>query len=369
MKLNKQFFFTLAVCALVSVASQKVAAQSSDDLYYDPSTDAPAYVEAPDDNTDNTRPEKVGNSNGSRYNDYDDDYDNYYSSRIRRFHRPISNNFGFYDPCYVNNYFNPFGPNVVVVSPWGNNWGNNWGWGNRFNNSWGNSWGNNFGFNYGGFDPYWGAYGFNNYYIVNNYGGYGGWNPYGGGFGGGFCGGGYGWHNFNNGNSFGNGDNHQANNNAYYGPRKNGIVKVPTSNVRSTGFVRNNDVRENTKAPANESISRRAPAGMDTRNQNSDNDVRRAERPTRNLDRQRNENNQSDSRENIRDNIREQRSRQSEQRREPQQERQAQPNREQRQEARPSRSEPRESRPAPSSSPSPRSSGNGGGGGRRGGRN
>lgn len=211
-------------------------ATAQDDLYYNPSTDAPAqqtYVE--------TYENEPGNVT-RRYNDddysYDDDYAYEYSSRIRRFHRR-SAVIDYYDPFYVDLYnYDPFFlPGVTIYTlgyndywtwrrwrrwqrwntwtygwnDWGwgyNSWGwNSWGWGGPnyggwgWNRPWG--WGNTFVYNNYFYDPYWTWNGYNPYYCPNYNNNYYG----------------DGWYNNNNNN------NNQRR--TYTGVRRNGTVVNP----------------------------------------------------------------------------------------------------------------------------------------------
>ncbi len=120
--------------------------------------------------------------NGDDYRfDRDDYYDYAYSSRIRRFHRPI-NTYSYYDPFYTNMYwynYDPlcYGTSIYLgydfwrPSPWRARIGWNWGWNswNRYNNL---AWGYDFGWSPGWSGYYSAAYvnpwGFNNGFGWNN---------------------------------------------------------------------------------------------------------------------------------------------------------------------------------------------------------
>jgi hypothetical protein len=141
-----------------------------------------------------------------------DDYDYYYSARIRRFHRPyrgfnyysnVYTDYYYYDPYYsgttiyvVNDYWGPrrnfwnwSGPYAYVGTGWG--WGAGWhsGWGAywgpgqyygwncrpnwhhyHYHNHWGNNWGWNHGYGHGYNNGYWAGY-YNGYHD----GFHGGW--------------------------------------------------------------------------------------------------------------------------------------------------------------------------------------------------
>lgn len=163
-------WMALAVCTL-GLHSSAIA---QDDLYYDPKTDAKAPVTT----TYEDQPE-AGNVT-RRYDDSNDDYydeDDYayeYSSRIRRFHRPV-NDVDYYDPTYVDlyNYDPYFLPgNTIYTYGYNDYW--NWRRWNRWNrwNRWSSwdSWGYNNGYSSWGWNT--GFYGYNawsNPWVVNNY--------------------------------------------------------------------------------------------------------------------------------------------------------------------------------------------------------
>jgi len=186
---------------------------AQDDLYYDPATDtkpAPTYEENYDEPNNVTR----------RYDEDDqyydeDDYAYEYSSRIRRFHRPVQA-IDYYDPLFVDLYhYDPFflpGASIYTYGfndywtwrrwqrwqrwnswnsfsfGWGwNSWGyNSWGWNTPYYGGW-NAWNNPCGWNNYYYDPYWTWNGYNpyygngwannNYYYNNNNGGNGGYQP------------------------------------------------------------------------------------------------------------------------------------------------------------------------------------------------
>ena len=180
----KRATYQILSLVLTALVLSLPAMAQFDDVYYDPddydsyNSSTTTYYE------DDTYDE---NYNDSYYDDesysYYDDYDYYYTSRIRRFHRPYTG-FGFYSPAYVDlYYYDPFAfnynywyPGTSIYISFGNSWGrwnrwNNWGYYSPFYrpyayNSWyrpfyGNGW-----YDYG----YYGGnfYTYNNYY----YGGY-----------------------------------------------------------------------------------------------------------------------------------------------------------------------------------------------------
>ena len=191
-KVNKSLIW--AIVGLFALAFSPVA-NAQDDLYYDPSTDAPAPRP-----TVYTEEYAEQNNLTQRYNDDDeyyeeDDYAYEYSSRIRRFHRR-SVVVDYYDPFFVDLYnYDPFfapGASIYVYNyndywtwrrwnrwnrwnsfgygGWGGNpygW-NSWGWNScySFNSPWFNPWVSN---NYY-YDPYWTMNGYNPYFQNNFYG-------------------------------------------------------------------------------------------------------------------------------------------------------------------------------------------------------
>lgn len=221
-----------------------------DDLYYDPDKDAGYFSTKVIQEADNNSSDpgytggNYGNDDDYYYDgdDYDenygyndDDYDYYYSSRIRRFHRPYTG-FGFFDPCYVDVYnYDPFfTPGVTILiyddySYWRrwnrfqrwnywNDW-NSWNPWNRWNswNSWGYGWGGNN--TYIQINNYYGnSWGWNNY-GWGGYGGYNGWGP-----------------NYYYPPTWGNGYDYNTttniDDNVFYGPRKSGSVRTERPSVR-----------------------------------------------------------------------------------------------------------------------------------------
>jgi hypothetical protein len=256
----KKINFLAFASLVLTLAFSNVALGQYDDLYYDPDRDAGTYYTTigadrtqPADNAVASRYDDEENyddntaSYGSGYDnddyDYYEDYDYYYTSRVRRFHRPYYG-FSYFDPIYADlYYYDPFiNPGMTVLiydgySSWNNwnswrrwnrwnSWGSfnrGWGWGNSWNR-WNDPW-------YGGG---WNNWGGNNYFINNYYGGGGGWNNWGGG----------GWNNWGGNGyycppSWGNGYNYttvNTVNNTHYGPRTTGSTRVPRKNDRSPGI-------------------------------------------------------------------------------------------------------------------------------------
>ena len=236
----------LGIAVFLSLIAANVSvAQVVDDVYFDPARDRvatqkPRPVTKEQDNyyKDETYQTQDHGYVDDEY-DYYNDYDFYYTSRIRRFHRPFYG-FGYYDPIYVDAWhYDPFfSPGVTVLiyddffsfrdwTRWNrwNNWNrfgwNDWGW-----NSWGsgwNSWGwNNWGWNswnrWNSWNPWWGATGFR--FSTWGFGG-----PYY--FGGSFVyppswGNGYTYNTIND-----------INNNRFYGPRTGGSATGPAPGARN----------------------------------------------------------------------------------------------------------------------------------------
>ncbi len=158
------------------VFSSTLTAQ--DDLYFNPSTDEDFSYKKEKYSDEGISDDYVDSSFDEEDYYYEDDF--YYARRIQRFNRSFGPSFGFYDPCYANNfYYDPFfsGPSVYVgfgnsfaVNPWGYSpWGNYYGYGNPYYNPW-NSWNSPYGSPYG-YNPY-SPYAYNPYYSNNNSYGY-----------------------------------------------------------------------------------------------------------------------------------------------------------------------------------------------------
>ena len=181
---NRIIFMLMLMTALLS--STFTLSAQFDDLYYDPATDDPYYEYSQSDDTFADGEESYYYDDESyEYGDYDD-YDYYYASRIRRFHRPVTV-FDYYDPFYTDMYYydpfyysNYYSPGVSIYfsfgnpyRPWRSWYRSHYYYSNYYYNSWYDPWYN---------DPWyynsWG-WGNNHYYTNNYYYGYGGYhNPY-----------------------------------------------------------------------------------------------------------------------------------------------------------------------------------------------
>jgi len=231
--INKSLAWVIAAICLMAVQSAAIA---QDDLYYDPSS-APVKTTTVTTTTTYTEvPNEPGNLT-KRYDDNDnysdeDDYAYEYSSRIRRFHRPVQV-VDYYDPFFVDLYnYDPFFLPGASIYTYGYNdywtwrrwqrwqrwnswnsydygWGcnsigwNSWGWNTYGYNGW-NSWNNVNVYNNYYYDPYWTVNGYNPYYgspwVNNNY-------------------------YYNNGNNNGNGDGYKPQ--TYTGARRHGTNVNP----------------------------------------------------------------------------------------------------------------------------------------------
>lgn len=187
MKRNMALIWSLLMATTVFMG---VPAMAQDDLYYDPATDG-AYRPPADDNE-----YREENRITKQYRDddyYEDEYAYEYSSRIRRFHRPVEV-IDYYDPFFVDLWFyDPFYQPGATIYIGGYNdywqwrrwnrwnrwnswslydpyWGagyNTWGWG--WNRPWGwNTWNNPYVWNNYYYDPYWTWNGYNPYYCPGN---------------------------------------------------------------------------------------------------------------------------------------------------------------------------------------------------------
>ncbi len=152
----KCFKITALILTLLVVGVFHVNAQW-DDVYYDPDKDVIVENTNRYSSNDNYRRNQY---QGDEYGYYDD-YDFYYTSRIRRFHRPMYG-FGFFDPVYVDAlYYDPFmrpGMTVLIYDDFYSR--RAWSY-SRFNRFGFNTFGfNRFGFNGGvgfnrfGFSPF-----------------------------------------------------------------------------------------------------------------------------------------------------------------------------------------------------------------------
>jgi hypothetical protein len=306
--MKRQFVLSNLVLLFVLTAISSLKAQQYDDLYYDPKTDHEQYygsTENFDTKNKNTRTDNgltqrgADNQDDTRYEDEEDEDGYFYSSRIRRFHRPARFHYydmwtspwamGFNDPWFDN------GVNIHIYggrwnrwnawnSPWGwNNGWNSWGWNswNAWNDPWCPSgWNSPWGWNNG-----WNSWGspfvVNNYYFGNGWNN--GWNN---GWGNGWNNGG--WNNgWNNGGWSNGGSNNSGNpKGTYYGPRRTGGASNPAPPVRqgrqdNTGKTDRvpNDIRNEGVQNSGETPRRTAREAKEVDNNNVRGD--RAERPTR----------------------------------------------------------------------------------------
>lgn len=171
MKISSVLYTLLFLLTLLVPASAQF-----DDIYFNPEEDEDYFAVSRNTYSynDYEYEEEDGYDQNDRYyddyDDYDTYYDFYYTSRIRRFHRPYYG-FGFFANPYVDLfyydpfYFDPFRPTVSIYlstfsyNPW-NPW-NQWNYNPYFNTGFGN----NFFFNnYYGYNPYY------NYYPYHNFG-------------------------------------------------------------------------------------------------------------------------------------------------------------------------------------------------------
>ncbi len=155
----KFYKITALIVTLLVVGAFGVQAQW-DDVYYDPDKDV--IVESTNrysSRTDNTRSSRYYDDEQGYYNDYDF----YYTSRIRRFHRPMFG-FGFFDPVYIDAmYYDPFmrpGMTMLIYDDYYTRraWARSSFWYspfNRFNRF------NSFGSFY---DPFYSPFGYNSFY-------------------------------------------------------------------------------------------------------------------------------------------------------------------------------------------------------------
>ncbi|MEI6408713.1 MAG: hypothetical protein WCR52_04985 [Bacteroidota bacterium] len=231
--IHKSLAWVIAAICLMAVQSAAIA---QDDLYYNPSSVPVKTTTVTTTTTYTDEPNQPGNMT-KRYNDNDnysdeDDYAYEYSSRIKRFHRPVQV-VDYYDPVFVDLYnYDPFFLPGASIYTYGYN--DYWTWRrwqrwhrwnpyNSYDYGWGcnsigwNSWGWN-GYGYGGYnswnnfsvynnyyyDPYWTVNGYNPYYNspwVNNH------------------------YYYNNGNNNGNGDGYKPQ--TYTGARRHGTNVNP----------------------------------------------------------------------------------------------------------------------------------------------
>ncbi len=261
--LNMKLLLKLSMLLLLFGVSATAALAQYDDVYYDPERNNNRTYTERRQVQPKTTPAQTEEYVDENYDE--EEYDYYYTSRIRRFHRPYAG-FNYFDPIYVDAYYyDAFArPGVAVLiydDPFGyygfnrmsrfNRW-NGWAYGgwNRFNrfNSW-NSWGN--------YDPYcmWSnpglSFGFSrwNSFGMNNWNSFGFGNPYWANSG---------WFNtptwgnnyyYNNNNYYTNNQG-ENNRNIYNGPRTGGggVGTQPgldNPNGRAPRFTNGPDIKSN----------------------------------------------------------------------------------------------------------------------------
>ncbi|MBK8484935.1 MAG: hypothetical protein IPO86_06590 [Saprospiraceae bacterium] len=238
---------TLYIAIFLAFISQGIKAQF-DDVYYDPDKDRPVerikedYKQTTTPLNEDSYSETYDNSSeyDNQYSEWEEQ-DYYYTSKIKRFHRPFRG-FDYYDPCYVDSYFyDPFDFNPwyydrdIYVSGWGYTDYSRWRhWGHQSHY----------------YNPYWAQrdwcsgwssfpVSYSYYYWPNNcYSGYSNYGYWGGGY--------YAHHNNNtwNGNNGETNGNHT--NGSYFGSRRFGITN---SSNRGPVRVVNPSPRVITEAP------------------------------------------------------------------------------------------------------------------------
>lgn len=261
--LNMKLLMKLTMLLLLFGVSATAALAQYDDVYYDPErNNNRTYTERRQVQPKTTPAQTEEYTYDENYDD--EEYDYYYTSRIRRFHRPYAG-FNYFDPIYVDAYYyDAFArPGVTVLiydDPFGyysfnrfnrfNRW-NGWAYGgwNRYNR-W-NSWNN-----WNSYDPFWGwsnpglsfGFGWNSFNRWNN------WNSFG--YGGPYWGNSWfntpSWGNnyyYNNINYYNNNQNNDNNRNVYYGPRTGGggvgtQPGIDNPNGRSPRFT-DSDIKSN----------------------------------------------------------------------------------------------------------------------------
>jgi hypothetical protein len=224
------FCLTLISC---KTRFDNLAANSNDDVYYNPAKDPKPVANTQNNTTNNGVAQNPNNSRQAQaYNpnagkiaathadsinpnykdpnfNYDDYYDNAYAARVSRFQNPIYGT-GYYDSYYTNQYsytgnpsnygnsiynnypssmynsynnygmgsgmygYNSYGMNSMYGSGYGSSLSFGMGYGSMYGSGYGMGY-NPFAMNYGGYNPY----GMSGYYSSMGYGGY---NPYGMGY-------------------------------------------------------------------------------------------------------------------------------------------------------------------------------------------
>ncbi len=220
MKNYKLLTFFVGLLLVGSLSAQ-------DDLYYNPAKDKVVFDDYKSSNKMTNKTNSNDSYNSREDNNYDEeeyayeeDYDYYYSSRIRRFQRPYYG-FNFYDPVYVDmSYYDPFFSPFATSLIYDNAFSFNAGYGSRWNR-----WNN-----YGSYSPF-NSYGYGGYnsfaydpwYRGNGYGSsYYGYNSYGAGY---YCPPTWG-------NNYGYNTPRDIATNSFYGPRTSGTTRTPQSNDR-----------------------------------------------------------------------------------------------------------------------------------------
>jgi hypothetical protein len=237
--MKNRFFFSLMLIASFLFAGFTASAQF-DDLYYDPDEDEPYYQYDYETSGGELEDEYYYDDEAYDYDNFDfyDDYDYYYSSRIKRFHRgcsvfdyydPFYTDMYYYDPFYYNRYYSP-GVSIYVNfgSPWRSY--RNWYRPNYYSHYYYSSWNNPWLYDpwyYGGYyDPWhYSGWGYNNYYYTNYYGGgYYGYNNY--------------YNNYYNNNNYYYGNKNKYGKGSEYGSRYGGsTVSSKRGKVRDSGFI------------------------------------------------------------------------------------------------------------------------------------
>lgn len=277
--LNMKLLMKLSTLLLVFGISSTAALAQYDDVYYDPERNNSRTTTDRRQVQPKTTPTYAEEQNYDEGYD-DEEYDYYYTSRIRRFHRPYTG-FDYFDPIYVDAYYyDAFArPGVTVLiydDPFGYYSFNRFSRFNRFNNF--NSFGG--GFNrwnrwnsFGSYDPWFSpglsfGLGWNRW---NNFGGFNNWNSWGG-YGNPYYGGNswfsaptwgnnYYYNNVNYYSNNNNGNNNDNNRNIYYGPRTGGggvgtQPGIDNPNGRSPRFTNGPDIKSNPANPVNPGVTR-----------------------------------------------------------------------------------------------------------------
>ena len=86
-------------------------------------------------------------------NNYYDDYDYYYSSRINRFHRSYAV-FDYYSPVFTDTYWYSYRPYTWGLSIYRGGLGFSMGYNTYYPVYYGYDWDYYYGYNYGWYDPY-----------------------------------------------------------------------------------------------------------------------------------------------------------------------------------------------------------------------